>query len=133
MRDSRQIHNIVASLILAPAMRVLRKEYAIGILGHLRLSEEEEKVVWHAEHASREVMESVVGGASSDFSCPHCGSKELDFDQGNGGNEVVDRFGATHLYYTAQCRNCGKTVYSTYRFLGNLTEDEFKEFYVQQH
>lgn len=132
MRNSNRIHNIVASLILAPVMRVLRNEYAVGVLGHMRLSDDEEKVIHTAEHSARQAMESVISGAAKDFRCPHCGSEDLDFDKGNGGCEVNDRDGVSYLYYTAQCRHCGKTVYSTYRHLGILTEEEFKDYYVQE-
>lgn len=62
------------------------------------------------------------------WECPKCGNKEMDFECGNGGNELNSTTinGLSLLYYTCKCKDCGEKIYSTYLFAGNLNEEQFK-------
>jgi len=60
--------------------------------------------------------------------CPYCGSdKPKNFSIGNGGDEYGDI-----LFYTAQCKDCGKKVVSAYRWLGFMKVEDFNALDTMQ-
>lgn len=60
--------------------------------------------------------------------CPYCGGdNHLDFTKGNGGDELGDI-----LFYTAECKDCGKKVVSAYRWLGIMKVEDFNALDTMQ-
>ena len=53
-----KIHNIVASTVLAPAMRHIKNEFMICIRGYLRPKPEDEALFARCERAAREAIEN---------------------------------------------------------------------------
>ena len=122
----KRIHDIVSSIVLAKPMSELANEFMVFIRGYLRRKPEDDRLFTKTEHAMRDIAEVTLLERDKDASCPYCNSKDMNFDSGNGGRETPNRDGVDHLYYTATCPKCGKTVYATYRFLGNLKKEEFQ-------
>ena len=128
MNTFKTIHNIVSSIILAPAMRHARDEFMLLVRGYMRPTDEDGILLMRSEHAARQAIESVLLERPSG-TCPHCGHLLVGdaYDKGNGGDEARDGDDALYLNYSAVCPHCGKTVYALYRFLGVYTEEEYNE------
>ncbi len=56
----KKIHNIVASTILAPAMRHIKEDFMIGVRGYLRTSKQDDELFRKVENAAREAMERTL-------------------------------------------------------------------------
>jgi len=125
MKNNNTIHNIVASTILAQAMRHIRDEFMVQIRGYLRMNEKDSQLFIKAEHSARQALEVAISERAGKCVCPHCGSKEIDFDAGNGGDQFEDKDGNMYQDYSAVCTNCGKTVHLVAKYFGILTEEEY--------
>ena len=53
-----KIHNIVASAVLAPAMRHIKNEFMVSIRGYLRPKPEDDELFVRCERAAREAIEA---------------------------------------------------------------------------
>lgn len=122
---SKKLHNIAASIILADAMRTIRNEFLVSIRGYLRPDDKDQQLITRTEHAMRQAIETQLSERTDTYRCPDCGSDELDFDAGNGGDQVKDRDGNQYQIYSATCRGCGRTVYLTAKYIGILNQKEF--------
>lgn len=60
MNNSKQIHNIVAGIILAEPIRRLRDDFMTLVRGYLRVENKDEELFRKAEHAARTAMENVL-------------------------------------------------------------------------
>ena len=56
----KRIHNIVASAILAEAMRHIRNEFMLTVRGYLRPRPEDSDLFARAERAARQAIEKVL-------------------------------------------------------------------------
>lgn len=124
MKNNKTIHNIVASTVLADAMRHIRNEFMVRIRGYLRMNDKDSQLFMKAEHSARQALEVAISERANKCVCPHCGSEEIDFDAGNGGDQFKDKDGNEYQTYSGVCRGCGKTVYLTAKYMGVLAEEE---------
>lgn len=121
---SRIIHNIVASTVLASAMRYIKKEFMVGVRGYLRVTEQDDDLFIRCEHAMRDAAEAVLSERDcSRYICPHCGSI-AKIRSCDNLEQRMNRDGVEHMVYSGKCETCGNTFYAVYRYMGTLTEEE---------
>lgn len=62
MDTKKKIHNIIASMVLAPEMRKAKNEFMIGVRGYLRTKPEDDELFIKAEKAARAAIEKTLLG-----------------------------------------------------------------------
>ena len=123
------LHNVVTSVTLNPFFRQLRDEFNQCIRGKRYTSDHDSKLMIRAEHAARQAIETVLSEKDQSFTCPNCGAtlNAEAYNKGNGGDQFRDEDGNHYQVWSDICPECGQEVYATYRYMGMLTEKEFKK------
>ena len=90
--NERNIHNIVASTVLAEPMRHIANNFMPYVRGYLVQKPKDQSLFLRTEHAARQAMEIILSERADHPHCPCCG-KVIDsrgYDAGNGGDQFRD-------------------------------------------
>ncbi len=126
MEKNRALHTIATDTPLNEALGFIKNEMMVTLRGYLNPNDEDNALLRRLGHTLRQAVELTLSERDRIYCCPHCGSKDLDYDKGNGGDQVNDADGNEYQIYSAVCKHCGKTVNLTARYIGILSEEELR-------
>lgn len=126
MEKNKTLHAIATGAPLDGALGFIKNNMMVTLRGYLNPNNEDNALLRRLGHTLRQAIELTLSERNRNYCCPHCGSKELDYDKGNGGDQVKDADGNEYQIYSAVCKHCGKTVNLTARYIGILSEEELR-------
>ena len=132
MKNGKKIHNIVASIVFAPALRELAGEFMVGIRGFLRRGPAEEDLFRRLDHDIRQAAEFTLSERAGNHAgitrpaCPECGPGGSLVPDGHAPETFYDADGNAYLERKSTCAVCGREYHTVYRLMGVLSPDELE-------
>ena len=105
MEKNKTLHAIATGAPLDGALGFIKNNMMVTLRGYLNPNNEDNALLRRLGHTLRQAIELTLSERNRNYFYPHCGSKELDSDKGNGGDQVKAADGNEYQIYSAVCNH----------------------------